>query len=44
MCNVGSLSLAEFQRDARLTRVSEMTLVEGGVSSVERLDRIQSPD
>jgi IMP dehydrogenase len=42
MCNVGALSLPEFHSKARLTRVSEMTVVEGGTSTVERLDRMQS--
>jgi IMP dehydrogenase len=42
MCNVGALSLKEFHEKARLTRVSEMTIVEGGTSSVERFDRVQS--
>ncbi|MCB0339308.1 MAG: IMP dehydrogenase, partial [Bdellovibrionales bacterium] len=41
MCNCGTLDIKEFHRDAILTRVSEMTLVEGGTSSVEQLDRIQ---
>lgn len=41
MCNVGALTLKEFHDKAVLTRVSEMTLVEGGTSSVEQLDRIQ---
>jgi IMP dehydrogenase len=41
MCNVGVLSLPEFHKNARLTRVSEMTVVEGGTSNVEMLDRIQ---
>jgi IMP dehydrogenase len=41
MCNVGVLSLKEFHEKARLTRVSEMTVVEGGTSSVELLDRMQ---
>jgi len=40
MCNVGALSVKEFHEKARLTRVSEMTLVEGGTSTVEQLDRI----
>ncbi|MCB0335014.1 MAG: IMP dehydrogenase, partial [Bdellovibrionales bacterium] len=44
MCNIGVLNLKEFHEQARLTRVSEMTLVEGGVSNVERLDRVQSTD
>ena len=42
MCNVGVLGIKEFHEKAELTRVSEMTLVEGGTSNVERLDRIQS--
>lgn len=42
MCNVGALSLREFHDNAQLTRVSEMTIVEGGTSSVEQLDRIHS--
>lgn len=41
MCNVGALTIKEFHDKAVLTRVSEMTLVEGGTSSVEQLDRIQ---
>lgn len=41
MCNVGVLGIKEFHEKARLTRVSEMTLIEGGTSSVEQLDRIQ---
>ena len=40
MCNIGVADLQEFHNDARLTRVSEMTLVEGGTSNVEQLDRI----
>jgi IMP dehydrogenase len=40
MCNVGVLSLGEFHDKARLTRVSEMTVVEGGTSTVEMLDRM----
>jgi IMP dehydrogenase len=40
MCNLGVLGIKELHRDARLTRVSEMTLVEGGTSNVEQLDRI----
>lgn len=42
MCNVGALTVKELQENAVLTRVSEMTLVEGGTSSVEQLDRIQN--
>ena len=44
LCNVGALSVAEFHEKAVLTRVSEMTIVEGGTSSVEQLDRIYSPE
>ena len=40
MCNCGSLTLREFHDNAQLTRVSEMTIVEGGTSNVEELDRI----
>jgi IMP dehydrogenase len=40
MCNVGVLSIPEFHEKARLTRVSEMTVVEGGTSTVEMLDRM----
>lgn len=39
MCNIGALSLAEFQNKAQLTLVSPMTFVEGGTSGVEQLDR-----
>jgi IMP dehydrogenase len=42
MCNVGVLSIPEFHQKARLTRVSEMTVVEGGTSTVEMLDRMQT--
>ena len=42
MCNVGALSIKELHEKAVITRVSEMTLVEGGTSNVEQLDRIQS--
>jgi IMP dehydrogenase len=42
MCNVGVLGIKEFHEKAELTRVSEMTLVEGGTSNVEQLDRIQN--
>ena len=40
MCNVGSLTIKELHENAVLTQVSEMTLVEGGTSTVERLERI----
>ena len=39
MCNVGALTMDQLHSEARLTRVSEMTLVESGTSSVEQLDR-----
>ena len=41
MCNVGVLSVKEFHEKARLTRVSEMTVVEGGTPTVEMLDRLK---
>lgn len=41
MCNCGVLTLQEFHDRAMLTRVSEMTIVEGGTSNVEQLDRMQ---
>lgn len=40
MCNCGVLSMKQFHQEAVLTRVSEMTLIESGTSSVEQLDRI----
>lgn len=40
MCNVGVLSVGELHENAELTRVSELTIVEGGTSSVERFDRM----
>ncbi len=42
MCNVGALNMKEFHENAVLTRVSEMTLIEGGTTHVEQLDRIQT--
>jgi IMP dehydrogenase len=42
MCNCGAVNLREFQDNACITRVSEITLVEGGVSTVETLERVQS--
>jgi IMP dehydrogenase len=41
MCNMGVLNLEEFRKEAVLTRVSEMTLVEGGTTTLEHLDRIE---
>ena len=40
MCNCGVLSIKEFHQKAVLTRVSEMTIVEGGTSTVEKLDKM----
>lgn len=40
MCNCGCLSVKDFHDNSVLTRVSEMTIVEGGTSTVEQLDRI----
>ena len=39
MCNCGVLSVKEFHEKAVLTRVSGLTILEGGTSSVERLDK-----
>lgn len=39
MCNCGALTIDEFHETAVLTRVSEMTIVEGGTSTVEQLDK-----
>ena len=44
MCNVGVLSISEMHTEARMTRISPMTLVEGGTSSVEDLDRVVTDD
>lgn len=40
LCNCGVLSIPEFHSEARITQVSEMTIVESGTSSVEQLDRM----
>lgn len=40
MCNCGVLSIKEFHEKAVLTRVSGLTIVEGGTSHVEQLDRM----
>lgn len=40
MCNVGALTIRELHEKAVLTRVSELTIVESGTSTVEQLDRI----
>jgi len=42
MCNVGVLDISDLHQNACITRVSGMTLVEGGTSNVEQLDRISS--
>ncbi|MCB0318019.1 MAG: IMP dehydrogenase [Bdellovibrionales bacterium] len=42
MCNSGALSLKELHDKAVLTRLSGLTIVEGGTTSVEQLDRIYS--
>ena len=42
MCNLGVLNIKELHENATITRVSEMTLVESGTSSVENLDRIDN--
>ncbi len=44
MSNVGVNSLNDFHKNAKLVRVSEMTLVESGTGSVEQLDRILSEE
>jgi IMP dehydrogenase len=40
-CNIGALTIREFQEKAVLTRVSEMTLKEGGTSTVEQFRGMQ---
>ena len=40
MCNVGVLNLKQMHEDAKVVRVSEMTLIEGGTDNVENLDRL----
>ena len=44
MCNLGVLSIDELHKEAQITRISPMTLVEGGTSSVESLDRVQNDE
>ncbi|KMQ49753.1 Inosine-5'-monophosphate dehydrogenase [Chitinispirillum alkaliphilum] len=39
MCNIGSLNLKEFAKNAVLTRISEQSFVEGGTSNVVSLDK-----
>ncbi len=41
MCNAGVLTVKELHEHAVVTRVSELTIVEGGTSSVEQLDRLE---
>ncbi|MCL2839749.1 MAG: IMP dehydrogenase [Defluviitaleaceae bacterium] len=38
MCNCGALSIPEFQNKARLTRVSQSSLIEGGAHDVQLKD------
>lgn len=38
MCNTGALTLAEFTKNALLTRISEQSFVEGGTSNVETFE------
>ena len=38
MCNCGALTLAEFQKNARLTRISPSSLIEGGAHDVHLKD------
>lgn len=42
MCNCGVLNIEELHDKAVLTRVSELTLVEGGTSTVEQLERVST--
>ncbi|MEZ4754082.1 MAG: IMP dehydrogenase [Bdellovibrionota bacterium] len=42
MCNTGSLTIKELHQNAVVTRVSALTMVEGGTASVEQLDKIYS--
>jgi IMP dehydrogenase len=44
MCNLGVLSIEELHQNAKVTRISPMTLVEGGTSTVEDLDRVQNEE
>ncbi|MBN2036587.1 MAG: IMP dehydrogenase [Chitinispirillaceae bacterium] len=39
MCNMGSLTLRDFSRNAVLTRISEQSFVEGGTSNVLTFDK-----
>ena len=42
MCNLGVLTMKELHENAQITRVSELTIVEGGTSTVEQLDRMET--
>jgi IMP dehydrogenase len=42
LCNIGVASVDELHRDARVVRVSAMTLVESGTSRVEQFDRMRT--
>lgn len=42
MCNVGVSSVDRLHKEARVVRVSAMTLVEGGTSRVEQFDRMRT--
>jgi IMP dehydrogenase len=39
MCNLGALTLADFRKNAVLTRISEQSFVEGGTSNVLTLEK-----
>jgi IMP dehydrogenase len=43
MCNCGALTLQEFQRKARITPVSSMSIVEGGTHDVYLKDNLGMP-
>jgi IMP dehydrogenase len=40
MCNCGSLTLAEFQKKARITQVSSLSIIEGGAHDVYLKDNL----
>jgi IMP dehydrogenase len=39
MCNAGALTLADFMKNAVLTRVSDQSFVEGGTSNIKTMDQ-----
>ena len=41
MCNIGVLDIKQMHKDAVFTRISEMTLIEGGTSTLEYFDRVE---